>query len=223
MNGQSAGTGGGFSLFDDNGTETVEFLGAEDTTTGSSLQLRNAAGVTMVDIDPEFGLPGDDAQVTVTGTTRTKVLVITGGADLAERFDVTGGEVEPGMVVSIDQKNPGKLVLSHKAFDHRVAGIVSGAGGINSGMIMGQEGQVEGKASIADGKYPIALTGRVYCLVDATRDAVEPGDSLTTSDTLGHAMKVHRTELAQGVIIGKAMSGLEKGKKGLVLVLVNLQ
>ena len=84
-------------------------------------------------------------------------------------------------------------------------------------MTMGQAG------TIADGEYPVALTGRVYCLVDATDAAIEPGDMLTTSSTVGHAMKVDDPDSAAGAIIGKAMTSLNKGEKGLVLVLVNLQ
>jgi hypothetical protein len=97
-----------------------------------------------------------------------------------------------------------------------VAGIVSGAGGIKPGLLMGQEG------SIANGEHPVALSGRVYCSVDASNGPIEPGDFLTTSDTPGHAMKVTNHAQAQGAIIGKAMTGLKDGK-GLVLVLVTLQ
>ena len=83
-------------------------------------------------------------------------------------------------------------------------------------MLMGQDG------SIASGRYPVALSGRVFCLVDATIAAVAPGDLLTTSNVPGHAMKVTDHDRAQGAIIGKAMTGLREGK-GLVLVLVTLQ
>jgi len=68
----------------------------------------------------------------------------------------------------------------------------------------------------------VALTGRVYCLVDATYGPIAPGDLLTTSDTPGHAMKASDHVRAQGAILGKAMGHLETGR-GLVLVLVGLQ
>jgi hypothetical protein len=148
-----------------------------------------------------------------------QVLEIAGGSDLSEPFDVTSGDkpVQPGMAVCIDAKHPGRLVPSSKAYDRAVAGIVSGAGGINPGLVMGQKG------SAADGAHPVALSGRVYCLVDASGGAVEPGDLLTTSDTPGHAMKVSDHARAQGAVLGKAMSSLAAGRKGLVLVLVTLQ
>ncbi len=154
------------------------------------------------------------------GTTRliTPVLQITGGSDFAEMFDVRHeGAIEPGMLVSIDPQNPGQLVLTSGVHDRRVAGIISGAGGVATGMTMGHTG------TVADGKYPIALSGRVYCLVDAREQAVQPGDLLTTSTHPGHAIKAMDLGAASGAIIGKAMSPLDQGQIGLVLVLVNLQ
>ena len=152
------------------------------------------------------------------GKVKVQVLEITGGADLSEQFEVSGevGKVKAGMVVCIDTDNPGNLVVSSKAYDRTVAGIVSGAGGVKPGMLMGQKG------TMADGEHPVALTGRVYCWADATSGPVQPGDLLTTSNTPGHAMKITDYTKAQGAILGKAMSSLEEGR-GLVLVLVTLQ
>jgi hypothetical protein len=97
-----------------------------------------------------------------------------------------------------------------------VAGIVSGANDFPAGAVLGN---LPGHEDAP----PIALSGRVYVLCDATMHAIEPGDLLTTADAPGHAMKVTDYPRAQGAIIGKAMSALADGEKGLVLVLVNLQ
>lgn len=167
-------------------------------------RLKNSGGTDVVKIDEA-------------GKTTTKVLEITGGSDLSEQFDVDASQhIQPGIVVSIDPQNPGKLVISNEAYDHKVAGIISGAGGVKPGMLMSQSG------TLADGKHPVALTGRVYCLADASHEPIRTGDLLTTSDTPGHAMKVGDFPKAQGAIIGKAMTPLDEGK-GLVLVLVTLQ
>ena len=162
------------------------------------------------------GVPTSKLQVV--GRTTTSELEITGGSDLSEHFDIDNSEqeIKPGMVVCIDPEIPGKLVLSSNAYDRKVAGIVSGAGGIGTGLLMGQ------KDSVANGAYPVALTGRVYCWADASNGSIQSGDLLTTSDMAGHAMKVTDYTKAQGAILGKAMSSLESGK-GLVLVLVSLQ
>ncbi|MGH7599578.1 MAG: hypothetical protein ACREOI_24750 [bacterium] len=160
----------------------------------------------------------------VNGNAKVKVLQITGGADLSEQFEVQGApnsggdelRAEPGMVVCIDPQHPGKLLVSSRTYDRTVAGIISGAGGVKPGMLMGQD------HSIAQGSTPVALSGRVYCYAEASNGAINPGDLLTTSGAAGHAMKVTDYAKAQGAIIGKAMSSLKEGK-GMVLVLVSLQ
>jgi hypothetical protein len=136
---------------------------------------------------------------------------------LAEPFEVADAEIlKPGMVVAIDPHRTGGLRVADRAYDRTVAGIISGANGIQPGLTMKQEG------TVADGALPVALSGRVYAWADASAGAIQPGDLLTTSDTPGHAMKVTDYAKAQGAIIGKAMSSLDEGI-GLVLVLVSLQ
>ncbi len=178
-------------------------------TAGGLLQLFRNDGIATVTID---------ADVTGEGRVTTQVLQVTGGADLSEQFDIHSADAEfkPGLIVCIDPDKPGRLVTSSVAYDKTVAGIVSGAGGVKPGMLMGQRG------TAADGQHPVALTGRVYCWVDADQGAIRPGDLITTSDTPGHGMKVNDSSRAQGAVIGKAMSSLMAGR-GLVLVLVSLQ
>jgi hypothetical protein len=203
--------GGQLALFNAAGVNTVEIRGQESTdpTNGASLYLRNDTGTTTIELDADYGASGQ-------GRIITEVLEITGGADLSEQFDIAGVDLEPGTVVVIDPSRPGGLARSAGAYDKRVAGVISGANGVNPGMVMGQRG------SVADGQHPVALTGRVYVKVDATHGAIEPGDLLTTSPTPGHAMKATDSGRAHGTILGKAMTGLENGT-GLVLVLVTLQ
>ncbi len=215
LDGQSTASGGEVSVRDADGTETVEILGAESSTTGSQLVLRAADGTARITLDAEYGVAGDDARIDINGRTVTSVLEITGGADLSEQFDVKGDTPpEPGMVVSIDPQHEGALRISTSAYDRTVAGIISGAGGIRTGMMMGQVG------SEANGRHPIALSGRVYCFADESAGAIRPGDLLTTSSKPGRCMKVTDHERAKGAVIGKAMGTV---KDGLILVLVNLQ
>jgi hypothetical protein len=234
LDGQSTGGGGEISVRDADGTETIEILGAETADTGGQILMRNASGVNTIQIDSDANGNGSgyislykangtatirlEADIGGNGRITTQELQITGGSDLSEQFDIRAAEGAPlpGMVVCIDPLRPGELVVSSKAYDRTVAGVISGAGGVKPGMLMGQAG------TKADGKYPVALSGRVYCLADAAHGPIQPGDLLTTSDTPGHAMKVRDPTRAQGAIIGKAMTGLPSGR-GLVLVLVALQ
>jgi len=144
-------------------------------------------------------------------------ITIEGGADLAEPFKITAdeNEIPQGAVVVIDEAHPGQLKMSHESYDTHVAGVVSGAKGINPGIQMQQQGVLEGGKNVS-------LTGRVYVQADTSNGPIKPGDLLTTSGLPGHAMKVTDHARAAGAILGKAMTGLSDGN-GMVLVLVTLQ
>lgn len=150
-------------------------------------------------------------------TASAAIVEIRGGADLAEPFPLSEcqGTLPPGTIVVIDENNPGHLKSSHIPYDKKVAGIVSGAGGVNPGITMSQQ-------DVLGGGVEIALSGRAFALADASYGAIEPGNLLTTSSTPGHAMRVADNGRAPGSVIGKAMTPLRDGT-GLVLVLVNLQ
>jgi hypothetical protein len=208
--GSATDAGGSLQLFQKNGTLSVNLQGDLDGANGGGF-LRLFKGDGTVGLTLQADLSGE-SKIT------TQVLQITGGADLSEQFDVTASkdELAPGLIVCIDPEHPGRLVESTRAYDRTVAGVMSGAGGVKPGMLMGQQG------TAVDGKHPVALSGRVYCEADASNGAIHPGDLLTTSGTPGHAMKVTDYDKAHGAIIGKAMSSLDHGE-GLVLVLVSLQ
>ena len=201
----------------------------DNTTNGIALSIDNdSADVTMlisahdvgdlIRCDSYVGGWHPVFKVANEGEVTCSVLTITGGSDLCEQFDINAAAAaaEPGTVVCIDPENPGELVVSGKAYDRAVAGVISGAGGVKPGMLMGQNG------SVADGEHPVALTGRVYVRCDTSNGPIQPGDLLTTSATPGHAMRVSDHSKAQGAIIGKAMTSLDSGD-GLVLVLISLQ
>ncbi|MEJ5383416.1 MAG: hypothetical protein WHS44_00895 [Fimbriimonadales bacterium] len=160
-----------------------------------------------------IGTTAPDQRLVVNGTAKVDVLQIV-GADFAEKFPTTD-EVQPGMVVEIDPDNPGNLRLARGVYNKRVAGIVAGANGLSKGIVLGN---MEGSENHA----PIAISGRVWVYADATQHAIEPGDLLTTASRPGYAMKATDLRKAQGATLGKAMTRLEKGKTGFVLVLVNL-
>ena len=163
-----------------------------------------------------YGRSQNDADFAIyaDGKMGAKEVHILGGADLAEWYNVNG-PVTPGTLMVIDEVNAGMLKASAYAYDSKVAGIVSGAGGVNPGLTLQQQG-------VLDGNTQVAIAGRVYVHATAVDSPILPGDLLTTSNVPGHAMKVTDRVQAYGAVIGKAMTGLESGE-GLVLVLVNLQ
>jgi len=160
-----------------------------------------------------IGNTAPQSRLHVSGTATVDVLAIT-GADVAEQFPVAEA-VEPGSVMEIHPEQPGQLRLAAGAYNRRVAGVISGAGDLPTGAVLGNlPGQ--------EGAQPLALSGRVWVKCDATTEPIAPGDLLTTADVPGHAMKVADQARAQGAILGKAMTALSEGR-GLVLVLVSLQ
>ena len=148
------------------------------------------------------------------GMVSVRTLQITGGSDLAEPFDAES-KIAEGSVVVIDEVAAGRLKLSTRAYDRHVAGVASGANGINPGVVLAQPNP-------RDQSTRVALSGRVYVLAEALKAAIQPGDLLTSSNLPGHAMKATNLGKAQGAILGKAMSSLSSGT-GMVLMLVSLQ
>jgi hypothetical protein len=149
-----------------------------------------------------------DGNVSVTGD------VLLTGADCAEDFDVcTDADIAPGTVMVLDQD--GKLRPCGRAYDKRVAGVISGAGDYKPGLVLDK------RAQDLDRK-PLALVGKTFCAVDASYEAIEIGDLLTTSDTLGHAMKAVDSSQAFGAVVGKALRPL-RGGCALIPILIALQ
>jgi hypothetical protein len=124
-------------------------------------------------------------------------------------------KLRAGTVVVLDAERTNHVLASGKAYDTKVAGVVSEMPGI----ILGVGG---------DDKVKVATTGRVRVRVDATRGGILVGDLLVTSGVEGVAMKSIPVDLGgtpihrPGTIIGKALEPL-KGGVGEILVLLSLQ
>jgi len=159
------------------------------------------------------GKVGVDGPLNVNGDIATLGDVKLIGADLAEEFGVCGEiAAEPGCVMVLAGDD--QVQVSSEPYDRRVAGVVSGAGSYRPGLIL------DSRAGSA--RRPLALSGKVWCRVDADWGPVGIGDLLTTSPTPGHAMRADDPARAFGAVIGKALGGLAAGQ-GLVPVLVALQ
>jgi hypothetical protein len=160
------------------------------------IAVTNAAGETTIGLD---GNTGDIRLV---------------GADCAEDFDTDESEqFEPGSVMTIGDE--GRLRPCTEAYDRRVAGVVSGAGGFHPGIVMdSRPGRFR--------RAPVALTGKAHCRVDAGHGPIDVGDLLTTSTTAGHAMRAADASKAFGATLGKALQPLGRGT-GLIPILIALQ
>jgi hypothetical protein len=121
-------------------------------------------------------------------------------ADLAEYYE-GDQEYEPGTVLVFGGEK--EVTTSNVINDTRVAGVVT----TNPAYIMNSE-QVGLKVCIA-------LAGRVPCKVIGR---VKKGDMLTTSATLGYAVKALNPTL--GSIIGKALEDKDYGEAGVIQIAV---
>jgi hypothetical protein len=137
------------------------------------------------------------------------------GSDCAEDFDVAqSDEIGPGTVMVLG--DDGTLQTSNSPYDKKVAGVISGAGEYEPGLILGR------RKVPSQERMPLALVGKVYCKVDAQYGSIHTGDLLTTSPTPGHAMRAADPLKAFGAVVGKALRSLSSGQ-GLVPILVALQ
>lgn len=209
VRGQFSGSDtGSWMAMRDGNTTSIAFAGRNGSTgAGGLIHVKNGVGITTVQIVGDTG--------SGSGRIITPVIEITGGADLVESFPTGGAALAPGTVVAIDESSPGALRASSRPYDRKVAGVISGAGGIDPGIRMG--------VGVApDDESPLAMIGRVYAKCTTENGSIRPGDPLTTSSLRGHAMKAIDRDRQSGAVIGKAMSTLAEGT-GLVLVLINLQ
>ena len=173
---------------------------------GYGVAAYSASGTAFYAEAPRAGFFKGDVEVT--GDIRLT------NADCAEDFDIVDAEnIDPGAVMVLSPE--GGLQLSDRAYDKRVAGVISGAGDYKPGLILD-------KRPTGNPRKPVALMGKVFCKVDASYGAIEIGDLLTTSETPGHAMKASDSGKAFGSVLGKALRPWSEGE-GLIPILVTLQ
>jgi hypothetical protein len=140
--------------------------------------------------------------------------IILRNADCAEDFDIAdANDVSPGTVMTIGED--GRLLESWRPYDRCVAGVLSGAGDLKPGIVLGRHEETPGRR-------PIALTGRAWCRVEGRTAPIAVGDLLTTSSIPGVAMKAADPTRAFGAVIGKALAPFASGE-GSIPILVALQ
>lgn len=198
------GIGAPAGLFDGQLVTNGEFTLNGDATISGSLTA-GAAGQLGAHINGNVEINGD---LTILNGKDIRL------ADFAEDFDLSGDdELAPGSVVVLNGE--GAVRRSDRAYDKKVAGVVSGAGDFRPAITLDRQPSPGTRS-------PVALMGKVYCNVDSDYAAIEVGDLLTTSPTPGHAMKATDREQAFGAVIGKALRPLAKGQ-GLIPILIALQ
>lgn len=141
----------------------------------------------------------------------------TGGADFAESMAVAGDPTRysAGDLLVIDSTANRRLALAQQPYSTLVAGIYSTKPGM-----LGSTRTVD--EPVPHDEVPLAVVGIVPCKVTAENGAIQAGDLLVTSSTLGHAMKGTDRSKMLGAVVGKALEPLSSGE-GTIQVLVTLQ
>ncbi|WP_433271588.1 hypothetical protein ACQPZF_12815 [Actinosynnema sp. CS-041913] len=207
-------------------TSAAVIVGA--TGNEGDIVVRDDTGTNVIHLDAgnavlSVGAKGNEGDIIVRDNAGNAVIQLDGGsgdiilsnADCAEDFDLRGGagDAEAGTVMVLSEG--GGVIPSELPYDRKVAGVISGAGGVRPGIVLGRQPSESPRC-------PLALVGKVYCQADASYGPIELGDMLTTSPTRGHAMRAADPRRSFGAVLGKALGGLSSGR-GLVPVLVALQ
>ncbi len=175
-------------------------------------RVYNFNGVNGVEMGLNDG--SDDIQVDINGDLYVSETISNPGGDIAEVFDLVDyAGIGKGDVVVIDQTGSGALVKSRKPYDRAVAGVISSTD---------QATMINGVREKGRDDKPLALAGHVLVKVTNENGKILPGDLLTSSSTLGHAMKCDDAFKCFGAVIGKATQPLN-GEKGVIKALVDLQ
>ncbi len=141
----------------------------------------------------------------------------TGGADIAEAFDVYDdiANYEPGDVLIISIEKDRTVVKSDGAYSNLVAGVYA----TKPGVLMTEE-NIDADLS---GQVPMGVVGVIPTKVCLEGGAITRGDMLVTSSIPGVAMKADTDKVKPGQVIGKALENYSADNTGKIRVLVNVK
>jgi hypothetical protein len=141
----------------------------------------------------------------------------TGGADVAEAFEVEGavGSYEPGDVLEISTISDRRVTRSGEAYSTRVIGVYATKPGV-----LLTELDIDDPL---DRMIPVGVIGVIPTRVTAENGPIRRGDLLVSAGTPGHAMRADPRRLQFGMVIGKALEGFAGKGSGMIRVLVNVK
>jgi len=218
--------GAGREVFQVDGQSAAVYVGAGGNE--GDIRVRDGAGREVFQVDGQsaavyVGASGNEGDVIVRDDKGKETIHLDGGsgdiilsnADAAEDFTLGAGTTAtPGAVMVLG--DDGALRPCSFPYDRKVVGVIAGAGRHRPGIVLDRTGDLAAR------RAPISMVGKASCLADATFGGIEVGDLLTSSATVGYAMRAADASRAPGATIGKALTALPEGR-GLVEMVISLQ
>ena len=139
----------------------------------------------------------------------------TGGADVAEAFEVEGivEEYEPGDVLIISTQTDRTIIKSSEPYSTLVAGVYA----TKPGVLLTERGIDDSH----EDTVPLGVVGVIPTKISGENGSIQRGDLLVTSSISGHAMKGTDREKLMGAVLGKALENFDGSGTGVIKVLVN--
>ncbi len=216
QSGISGGTGVAGRFENVNAASSANAL--EVFTNGSGLALRASAGNTSANIAVFQQNGANRVRIDATGQVIANGGFTTGGADVAEYFDITGerNSYEPGDVLVISQSADRTVEKSSGAYSSLVSGVYA----TKPGMMLTEKDPVNEDLSHM---VPMGVIGVIPTKICLEGGVIRRGDLIVTSSIPGVAMKGDPEKVKIGQVIGKALQDYNANEVGKINVLVSIK
>ncbi|ACT92047.1 hypothetical protein Dfer_0787 [Dyadobacter fermentans DSM 18053] len=207
------GKAGRFSNFNSSNGQPTVLISTNGT--GSNLQINHTGASGNLAIFQSAG--STVARINKSGRGFFNDGAVTGGADIAEAFEVVDAvsQYEPGDVLSIATSKDRTIEKSAGAYSSLVLGVYATKPGV-----LLTEQHVESELA---GTVPMGVVGVIPTKVCGEGGAIQRGDLLVTSSIPGVAMKADPAKIQPGQSLGKALQNFDGEGTGKINVFVNVK
>jgi trimeric autotransporter adhesin len=222
---QNTGSGLAFQAYTFGGGEAGYFQSVSTTSTRPVVSVLGAGPAPVLSVDRAGTGPlavfrdngANKIRFSQTGKGFFNGGTQTGGADIAEAFEVEGdvSGYRPGDVLVISERADRRVRKSSEPYSTRVIGVYATKPGV-----LLTEREIE--ASLDD-MVPVGVVGVIPTRVSAENGAIRRGDLLVSARTPGHAMRADPNRLRFGMVLGKALEEFAAPGSGTIRVLVNVK
>jgi hypothetical protein len=208
------GLAGSFRVMQMNGSNTQSAMHVFTQSQGTALQVQHAGSGNLAVFQ---NVNANVIRFSQAGVGFFNGGAQTGGADVAEAFEVEGtrSSYEPGDVLVISDQLDRRVEKSVQPYSTRVVGVHATKPGV-----LLTDRDIDANL---DDTVPLGVIGVIPTKVTGEGGPIKRGDLLVTSSTAGHAMKGNDRTRMLGAVIGKALQEFDGRGSGMILVLVNVR